>query len=175
MEDIKTYRLKLGLSQVQFSEYLGIHRTQLVRAENGETFLNNAALKKLKVVGKCLDNHVDVEATIKLKNGTDECANYCKTEESKVVLQLTKCIRNLERITRNYNELNEQNMLLCVEGMAYPAELVDKITYQKLIVQHRLKYCNEAVQEILKLKISMLSAQLTAIRKFRKKKIKSKP
>lgn len=177
METIRSCRIKLGLSQQEFAEYLMIERSRLSRAENGMSTLPASALMKLASLEKFLEHQPKVPAAGK-KEKCLKSVRYCQGREVKAKYDLMIMRLQLERMKKTHAGLHYKYKMLEIETVDAGQGLDSIKNYQKIRMARQLKTCDATAQEHLQVRISILAAELSAIRRYLKKNqdpIREKP
>jgi transcriptional regulator with XRE-family HTH domain len=158
-------RAKLGLSQRQLAEQLGISKAALSMAETGRRDLPAAALLKLRELEKKLAAAMETtteESHIQLT--AEATIEFNKLRKEQCDAQIKQLTIKLETMEERYKKLNTQLRLLDTivekESGKPDKALVLSLQSQRLNIVSKISKCNAQEQARLRNKIAVLNAEV---------------
>lgn len=164
METIKISRVQLGLTQQEFADYLGVHRSQLSKAEMGTYTLKTSALMKLADLEKLLVSKPAAATIIRYVDDRPS-VDYCKRRAAKVNFEVYRLGEKLKSMKEKFETLSGQHTQL-ESIVERDNDFNDMIKFQKMRLARRLESCDEIAQEALKIKMTVLLAEHNALEKY---------
>jgi len=161
-------RAKLGLSQRQLAEQLGISKAALSMAESGRRNLPAAALIKMTELQKKLAAAMEANI-VRGKNESHrdpetETAESDKLRKDQREVQLQKLTAQLESMTERYNKLQTQLQLLDTilekESDDPDKALILSLQSQRINLVSKISKCNLKEQARLRNKIALLNGEI---------------
>jgi transcriptional regulator with XRE-family HTH domain len=173
MNSIKTLRKKLGLSQYDLAEYLGITRSQLNMAERGERGLNTASMLKISRMEIAITalntgkRRLPEQPAAEQEKENVDREQFCRDEAARLENIHARMTRKAA-LLGNYIALL-QELIITVEQDATAAHERDWLEGQKSAATRRLLKCGETKRAAMEIKIAALKSEAGVRAVFRKK------
>jgi transcriptional regulator with XRE-family HTH domain len=161
-------RTRLGLSQSQLAEQLGISRTAITMAETGRRKLPTAALIKLagleiKMAAVMVPDLVSTVKETDMHLPIQATPEFIKVRELQCDMQIQKLTNRLESMTAHYKAFHTQlclmdGILAKESGEPRSMFIVSMQIHRERIIK-QLSKCSLTGQSLLRNKIALLSAE----------------